>query len=112
MVSDEVLWEPKEGHRAISRDASGSRDLIELLLEIGDEFPLGGQLLIDVLEVRHEPIQHLGFVNRPREAAQTSDPALSGLPGGATLTGRPADTLRSTRSRRACLASLHIWSCL
>jgi len=68
------------------------RQPVELVLHLGDPFQMPTQLLVDVVEVRHDPLQDVVLVQGPAEASQ---------PFRAWLPAVPAPSLRPSWPARA-----------
>ena len=80
----------------------GSRgQFVELVLHPGDPSQMPIQLLIDVVEVRHDSLQDVVPVERPPEAAQSCRTRFPAIPASSLRPSEPACALRAPWPRRA-----------
>lgn len=77
---------------------------IELVLHFGDPFQMPTQLLVDVVEVRHDPLQDVVLVERPPGASQPFRTRLPAIPAPSLRPSWPARALGATRPHRTFFA--------
>jgi hypothetical protein len=81
---------------------NGRSQSIEFALHFADPFQMPAQLLVDVVEVRHDSLQHVILVKRSPKASQPFRTWLPDISAPSFCPGSPACALRATWTGRTC----------